>query len=54
MPKDEEHDDARKKPKHHWLPRIERRRPENGLIRRWFNFADTVLGRKPKPDKPRG
>jgi hypothetical protein len=51
MAKNEEQDDKREKSKHEWLPRIERRRPENAVIRRWFKLADSVLRRKPKPER---
>ena len=35
-----------------WLRRgAERRKPENAFIRRWFNLAYRVLGRKPDSDK---
>jgi hypothetical protein len=60
--KDEKKDDrARSEPRlphprreeDSWLRRnLERRKPENGFIRRWFDLADIVIGHKDDSDKP--
>jgi len=43
---------AEVKPYSELHPQIERRNPENALIRRWFALADRVLGRKHDSENP--
>ena len=47
-------DDRAKNPQYDsWLVRqIERRNPENALIRRWFKLADQVIGHKDDSEDP--
>jgi len=44
---------AKEEKRREWLNAhgMERRRPENAFIRRWFKLADSVLGRKDDSDK---
>ena len=54
LPRHEEKDDQpNQAPQYSWLRRqVERRNPDNALIRRWFKLADKVLEREDDSDKP--
>jgi hypothetical protein len=52
---DKQHERAEKEAKRmRWLnqQQVDRRRPENAFIRRWFKLADNILGRTDNGNKP--